>query len=304
MRRRWLRWLWRMRVMPMSAMDDAAMTTSPITTRLGAGAGWRPQIDGALAQVEALGFIEVVAESIDPRRLPAGVAAARERGLQIVPHGIGLSLGGAERPDRRRLAHLASVAERVGAPLVSEHIAFVRADGREAGHLLPVARTHEALEILCENVAIAQEALAVPLALEHVAALVEWPDAEMDEADFVGELVERTGALLLLDLSNLYANAHNHGYDALEALERFPLERIAYVHVGGGVMRDGVYHDTHAHPVVPGVLHLVEELCAIADPPGVMLERDDDFPPADELIAELAAIAAAVRWGSERRVRA
>ncbi len=228
--------------------------------------------------------------------------AARERGLQVVPHGIGLSLGGAERPQRARLEHLASVAERVGAPLVSEHIAFVRADGREAGHLLPVPRTREALEILSENVAIAQEALPVPLALEHVAALVQWPGAEMDEATFVRELIERTGALLLLDLSNLYANALNHGYDALEALERFPLERIAYVHVGGGVLRDGVYHDTHAHPVVPGVLHLVEELCAIADPPGVLLERDDDFPPAAELAAELAAIAAAVRWGSERRV--
>ena len=196
------------------------------------------------------------------------------------------------------------MAERVGAPLVSEHIAFVRADGREAGHLLPVPRTREALEILCENVALAQAALPVPLALEHVAALVQWPGAEMDEATFVRELIERTGALLLLDLSNLYANALNHGYDALEALERFPLERIAYVHVGGGVLRDGVYHDTHAHPVVPGVLHLVEELCAIADPPGVMLERDDDFPPPAELVAELRAIGDAVRWGGERRVGA
>ena len=278
------------------------MRTSANTPRLGAGAGWRPQIDGALAQVEELGFIEVIAESIGAGGLPAGVVAARERGLQVVPHGIGLSLGGAERPQRARLEHLASVAARVGAPLVSEHIAFVRADGREAGHLLPVPRTREALEILSENVAIAQEALPVPLALEHVAALVQWPGAEMDEATFVRELIERTGALLLLDLSNLYANALNHGYDALEALERFPLERIAYVHVGGGVLRDGVYHDTHAHPVVPGVLHLVEELCAIADPPGVLLERDDDFPPAAELAAELAAIAAAVRWGSERRV--
>jgi uncharacterized protein (UPF0276 family) len=168
-----------------------------------------------------------------------------------VPHGIGLSLGGAERPQPARLAHLAAVARSVDAPLVSEHIAFVRADGREAGHLLPVPRTREALEILSENVAIAQAALPVPL-----------------------------------------------------ALERFPLERIAYVHVGGGVRRDGVYHDTHAHPVVPGVLHLVEELCAITDPPGVLLERDDDFPPAGELVAEIAAIAAAVRWGAERRVAA
>jgi hypothetical protein len=275
-----------------------------ITWQLGQGVGWRPQLDGMLARADGLGFVEVIAEAIGEHALPAGVAGALARGLQVVPHGVSLSLGGAERPDPHRLAHLASVAGRVGAPLVSEHIAFVRAGGRESGHLLPVPRTREALEILSENAAIAQEALPVPLALEHVAALVQWPGAEMDEADFVCELIERTGALLLLDLSNLYANAHNHGYDALEALERFPLDRIAYVHVGGGRLRDGVYHDTHADPVVPGVLHLVEALFVMTDAPGVLLERDDDYPPEVELLAELRAIADAARRGAEHRVRA
>src|SRR5204862_4752470 len=108
----------------------------------------------AIARAEGLGFIEVIAEAIGAHGLPAGVAAARERGLQVVPHGVSLSLGGAERPDRARLEHLAAVAERVGAPLVSEHIAFVRAGGRESGHLLPVPRTRAALEILAEDVAI------------------------------------------------------------------------------------------------------------------------------------------------------
>ncbi|HWC27904.1 MAG TPA: DUF692 domain-containing protein [Solirubrobacteraceae bacterium] len=279
------------------------MNDTHVTWQLGRGVGWRPQLDGAIARARGLGFIEVIAEAIGEHGLPAGVAAARQRGLQVVPHGVSLSLGGAERPDRRRLGHLASVAERVEAPLVSEHIAFVRAGGRESGHLLPVPRTREALEILAENVALAQEALPVPLALEHVAALVQWPGAEMDEATFVRELVERTGALLLLDVSNLFANAHNHGYDARDALERLPLERIAYVHVGGGRFRAGVYHDTHADPVVAGVLRLVEELLALTDVPGVLLERDDDFPPEAALAAELRAIAHAARRGRERRVR-
>jgi uncharacterized protein (UPF0276 family) len=268
--------------------------------RLGLGIGWRPETDGLAARPE-LGFAEAVAEHVDPRRPPDGLLAARERGMAVVPHGISLSLGGAERPDARRLAHLARVAERLDSPLVSEHIAFVRAGGQEAGHLLPVPRTREALEILVENVTIAQQALPVPLALEHVATLVEWPGAELDEAAFVGELLERTGALLLLDLSNLYANAHNHGYDAREALARFPLERIAYVHVGGGVLRDGVYHDTHSDPVQPGVLALAEELFALTDTPGLLLERDDDFPTEAELAAELDAIAAAARRGIRRR---
>lgn len=276
----------------------------PRATPLGRGVGWRPQLDGAIARADGLGFLEVIAEPVGRGPLPTGIGAARARGLQIVPHGVGLSLGGAERPDPRRLAALATLAERVDAPLVSEHIAYVRAGGREAGHLLPVPRTAQALEIVCENVAIAQRSLPVELALEHVAALVEWPGAEMDEATFVGEILARTGAPLLLDVSNLYANAHNHGYDASAALRRLAQHRIAYVHVGGGTVRDGVYHDTHADPVVPGVLALLEQLAALADVPGVLLERDDAFPGEAELHAELRAIAGAVQRGDARRERA
>jgi uncharacterized protein (UPF0276 family) len=39
--------------------------------------------------------------------------------------------------------------------------------------------------------------------------------------------------------------------------------------------------------VPEGVFELVTELCAITDPPGVMIERDDDFPPAAVIEAEL-----------------
>ena len=49
----------------------------------------------------------------------------------------------------------------------------------------------------------------------------------------------------------------------------------------------------------PAVLELVTELCARRDPPAVMLERDDDYPPEPELAAELDAISAAT--GAARR---
>ncbi len=45
----------------------------------------------------------------------------------------------------------------------------------EAGHLLPVPRTRDALDVLCENIRIAQDALPVPLAVENIAALISWP---------------------------------------------------------------------------------------------------------------------------------
>src|SRR5205085_90607 len=133
-----------------------------------------------------------------------------------------LSLGGAEPLDRDRLTALASLAERVAAPLVSEHIAFVRGGGVESGHLLPLPRTRDAVEVLVANVRAAQAVLPVPLALENIATLFGWPDAEMDEAEFLTEILERTNALLLLDLANVYANARNHGYDPAVLVGRLP----------------------------------------------------------------------------------
>jgi uncharacterized protein (UPF0276 family) len=272
--------------------------------RLGLGIGWRAELAGFIARRDDLGFVEVVAENLRPRRpLPVGLQAWRQRDLPVIVHGVHLSLGGVERPDPARVAHLAELAEQLAAPLVSEHIAFVRAGGLEAGHLLPVPRTRAALEVLVANVRRVQEQLPVPLALEHIAALLEWPDAEYDEAGFLTEVLERTGALLLLDVANLHAAARNFGTDPLRFFDRLPLERVAYVHVAGGVVQAGLYHDTHAHPVAPAVLDLLAELCTRCPPPGVMLERDDHYPPETELAAELAAIAAVVADPSQPRSR-
>src|SRR5439155_1157537 len=126
----------------------------------------------------------------------------------------------ADPPEPDRLAALARLAQRLDAPLVSEHVAFVRAGGVEAGHLLPPPLTRSALEIVVANVRQAQDALPVPLALENIASLFRWPEAELHEADFLAELLQQTGALLLLDVANVYADARNHGGDAGALLER------------------------------------------------------------------------------------
>ncbi|ONH27547.1 DUF692 domain-containing protein [Pseudofrankia asymbiotica] len=48
---------------------------------------------------------------------------------------------------------------------------------------------------------------------------------------------------------------------------------------------------THARPSGSGIrLRLLAELTARCDPPGVLLERDRDYPPAGEIAAELALI--------------
>ncbi|WP_129266141.1 DUF692 domain-containing protein [Streptomyces sp. M3] len=265
--------------------------------KLGIGIGWRPEIADAVEALPGIDWVEAVAENLCADHLPDSLVRLRERGVTVVPHGVSLGLGGADRPDPGRLADLAARAELLGTPLVTEHIAFVRAGGPltaspalEAGHLLPVPRTWDALGALCENVRIAQDSLPVPLALENIAALISWPGEELTEGQFLAELVERTGVRLLIDVANLHTNHVNRGEDPATALDELPVEAIAYVHVAGGVEKDGVWHDTHAHPVTRPVLDVLAELRSRVDPPGVLLERDDDFPPADELAGELTAI--------------
>ncbi|MEV6433221.1 DUF692 domain-containing protein [Streptomyces anulatus] len=269
---------------------------------LGIGIGWRPEIADEVEALTGVDWVEAVAENLCADHVPDSLVRLRERGVRVVPHGVALGLGGADRPDPVRLASLAARAELLGAPLVTEHIAFVRAGGPltasprlEAGHLLPVPRTWDALDVLCENVRIAQDSLPVPLALENIAALITWPGEELTEGQFLAELVERTGVRLLIDVANLHTNHVNLGQDPAKALDELPVEAIAYVHVAGGVERNGVWHDTHAHPVTAPVLQVLAELRSRVDPPGVLLERDDAFPPAAELAAELDAIRATLR---------
>ncbi|MFI0510097.1 DUF692 domain-containing protein [Streptomyces sp. WSLK1-5] len=276
--------------------------------RLGTGIGWRPEIADAVEGMPGIDWVEAVAENVCPGHLPESLRRLRERGVTVVPHGVSLGLGGADRPDAGRLRALAERAEALGSPLVTEHIAFVRAGGPltaspglEAGHLLPVPRTRDALDVLCENIRIAQDALPVPLAVENIAALVAWPGEEMTEGQFLYDLADRTGVRLLIDVANLHTNHVNRGEDPAEALAELPLEAIAYVHVAGGFERDGVWHDSHAHPVPRPVLDILTDLASRVSPPGVLLERDENFPEPAELERELDAIREAVRKGGAAR---
>ncbi|MEU6367901.1 DUF692 domain-containing protein [Streptomyces sp. NPDC046931] len=265
--------------------------------QLGTGIGWRPEIADAVERMPDIDWVEAVAENVCPGHLHESLVRLRERGVTVVPHGVSLGLGGADRPDETRLSALAERVQALGSPLVTEHIAFVRAGGPltaspalEAGHLLPVPRTRDALDVLCENIRIAQDALPVPLAVENIAALISWPGEEMTEGQFLYDLVDRTGVRLLIDVANLHTNHVNRGDDPARALDELPVEAIAYVHVAGGFERDGVWHDSHAHPVPQAVLDVLADLASRATPPGVLLERDENFPEPGELERELSAI--------------
>lgn len=287
----------------------------------GVGIGWRPEIAPVVAGMAGVDFVEVVAENVScafatPRGIEEDVgsidhpsarvdlAAYVARGVPVVPHGVGLSLGSADTADLGPVHVLADVAAGLGSPLVSEHLAFVRGGGIDAGHLLPCPRTREAVAVVARNVARVRDRLPVPLALEMPATLLTWPDDELTDAQFVTECLAATGCGLVLDIANVYANAVNGGRDPAADLEAYPLERIAYCHIAGGVWDDGVYLDTHTHPVVPEVLDLAAHLASRRPGAPVLLERDGNYPFPDVLTAELADIRRRVAPSAQSRSNA
>ena len=104
-----------------------------------------------------------------------------------------------------------------------------------------------------------QAELPVPLALEPIAALFDWPDDELTEA----RLPHRDPrpdrrAAAARRRQRVRQRPQPRRPTRSRCWTALPLERVAYVHVAGGAEHDGLYHDTHTDPVPPAVLELVE----------------------------------------------
>ena len=143
-------------------------------------------------------------------------------------HGVGLSLGTALPPDPEYLDQVREVARRLRVPWYSEHLAFTKVPGLDLAQLLPLPRTEEVLQIVCEHVDVVQERVGLALLLENISYYFEYPESELGEVEFLIEVCRRTGAGILLDLENLRINSINHGFDPLAFLAGLPCARCEH----------------------------------------------------------------------------
>jgi uncharacterized protein (UPF0276 family) len=256
---------------------------------LGSGLGFREPMRSALflnrdrvdfLEITIDHYLEATPEKIDELDLLLDH-------FRLIPHGLNLSLGSAEGIDPAYLDQVAAVVKRIDPPWWSEHVAFTRAGGVEIGHLAPLPFTREALDVLCGNIAEVRRRIDTPLILENITYSVVLPGAEMTEEEFLSELLERADCGLLLDVTNLHTNATNLGRDPMAFLDRLPLDRVVQLHFVGGHWRDGMLIDSHSAPTPPEVWSLLETVVRRAPVKGIILERDEDFPPFEDLLEEV-----------------
>ena len=126
-----------------------------------------------------------------------------------------------------------------------------------------------------------------PLILENITYNLAFPSSTMSEPVFISELLRESGCGLLLDVTNLYVNSVNLGFDWREYLDQLPLERVVQLHFVGSREHAGRLIDAHSDGTESEIWEVFEEVCRRCDVKGAILERDDNFPLFPELIEEI-----------------
>jgi uncharacterized protein (UPF0276 family) len=219
------------------------------------------------------------------------LAQARER-YPLLTHGLTMGFGALAPFDPGYLRALRALLQELRAPWHSDHLCFSQVDEVYLHDLLPLPLHEEAIGVAVQRIQEAQDALGVAIAVEPISWYVRPPDSPLDEAEFISEILRRADAKLLLDVNNVYVNALNHGFDARGFIDKLPLARVVQLHMAGHHVRaDGQRIDTHAAPISEPVYELFDyTMRKLARPLPVLLERDDAFPPFEELAAELTRL--------------
>lgn len=203
-------------------------------------------------------------------------------------HGLSLSVGSPEGVDKDFVKQVKQFLEDTQAVLYSEHLTFSKVDNAHLYDLLPIPFTQEAIEGVSENILQVQDILKRPLILEN-GSYYTVLEAEMSEADFINEIVSRTGCELLLDVNNVYVNAFNFKYDAEKFIQSMPLNKVKYIHMAGHYkVNDHLIIDTHGEDIIDPVYNLLAlAIEKIGKDIPVLLERDFNIPDLENLQYEI-----------------
>lgn len=205
-------------------------------------------------------------------------------------HGVGLSLGADVEPDREHLSRLKRLVQRFEPFVVSEHLAWSTWGGTYRPDLLPIPRSFEALQRVSDNVQRTQDAINRTILIENPSHYLDIPGHEYGEIEFLTELCRRTDCTLLLDVNNVYVSANNLGFDAAAFIDAFPGPQIAEIHLAGHTadpsLGGALLIDSHDAPIAAGVWQLYMRLIERVGYRPTLIERDDQLPAFDTLMAE------------------
>ena len=268
------------------------MTRYPVS---GAGLGLRRGLLPELLEIESgrIDFLELAPENWIGvgGRFGRQFRSLAER-FPLVCHGLSLSVGGPAPLDRNFLRDVRTFLDTFDVRCYSEHLSYCSDDKGHLYDLMPIPFTEEAVHYVAGRIREVQDLLERQLVIEHVSYYAA-PSRQLTELEFINAVLEEADCALLLDVNNIYVNSINFDYDPHAFLEGIDGRRTAYVHVAGHyVEAEDLRIDTHGASVIDPVWALLAEAYERWGVAPTLLERDFNFPPLDELLAEVDRIRA------------
>lgn len=267
-------------------MADATADRPPF---LGFGLGLRTQhYADVLEQKPAVDWFEIISENyMIPGGQPLAILDRIRADYPLVMHGVSLSIGSTDPLDRAYLRDLKALAERVEPYWVSDHLCWTGVGGTNLHDLLPLPYTEEAVAHVADRIGQVQDFLGRRIAIENVSSYVTYSHSAMTEWEFVSAIAEAADCWLLFDLNNIYVSGFNHDFDTAAFIAGVPRERVVQFHLAGHSHNGSHIIDTHDAPVIDDVWALFDAAWRHFGPVSTMIERDDNIPPLDDLLAEL-----------------
>lgn len=218
----------------------------------------------------------------------------------ITLHGLSLNIGGPEPIDIALVKSIRDFMQVHQCPIYSEHLSYCG----DSGHLydlMPIPFKRDAISYVADRVQQVQDILGQRMALENVSYYAA-PSQEMPELEFINNVLEQADCDLLLDVNNIYVNSVNHDYDANQFLHGLPGHRAHYMHIAGHYEEaEDLRVDTHGAAIVDPVWDLLGEAYKTFGVKPTLVERDFNFPPLADLVAEVNHVREIQRSASEQQ---
>lgn len=250
------------------------MTALSDLPRLGVGVVYNAALDPLLVDLaDLINAVEIEPQvfSIPDPTAPGGyrisselLKRARSLDVAVLIHGVGFPVGGASAPTPENAAALDACATDLGAEWVSEHLAFNRARSDDdtvycAGFALPVLQTEAGVEAAVDAIVATQAQLTIPFLIETSTNYLQPMPGEIPDGEFVARIAQLSNCGILLDLHNIWANERNGRQRAVDFLAQLPAERIAEIHLAGGLEHRGYWLDAHAGRIPDEVMAMAGE---------------------------------------------
>lgn len=207
-------------------------------------------------------------------------------------HAVGLSLGSDQPLDKDHLRQYKELIDRYNPFNISDHASWSASGNAHLNDLLPLPYTQESLDRLARNVETAQNYFGRTMLIENPSTYLSFEGNHMHEDAFMNNLASMTGCQVLLDINNIYVQAHNHDFDAWDYIDTIETRHVGEIHLAGHTEEsiegstETILIDTHNAPIRGDVwdlyAHAVKRFGAVP----TLIEWDQDFPDFAVLLGE------------------